>query len=93
MMAEHVSGMMIPSAWGEMPVENLRSCRLLPVARYLNVAISLCSKMMAWRITVSCLIIKGDRRSNRRWKTGSVIRRKFLKSSGLFSWISLSRGI
>ena len=34
MMAEQVSGIMIPRAWGEMPVENLRSCRLLLVAKF-----------------------------------------------------------
>ncbi|PIO25670.1 hypothetical protein AB205_0143110 [Aquarana catesbeiana] len=38
MMAEQVSGIMITRAWGEMPVENFKSCRLLPIAKYCRVA-------------------------------------------------------
>ncbi|PIO40917.1 hypothetical protein AB205_0096510, partial [Aquarana catesbeiana] len=49
-MAEQVSGIMIPRAWEEMPVENLMSCRLLPVAKYRKVATSPCSGVMACRM-------------------------------------------
>ncbi|PIO27932.1 hypothetical protein AB205_0127550 [Aquarana catesbeiana] len=53
MMAEQVSGIMIPRAWGEMPVENFKFCRLLPIVKYRRVATS----VMACLIQVSCLLI------------------------------------
>lgn len=46
-----------PQSLGGMPVKNMRSCRLLPVAKYRKVATSLCSRVMACRMQVSCFII------------------------------------
>lgn len=59
-----VSGMMTPKAWGEIEVENFKSSYDLPVAKKRRVAVSLSWGEIAFRMTVSCLLINGVNSDN-----------------------------